>query len=388
MTARKADIVIIGAGIAGLWTFHRLKKRGYDVLLLEKDSIGSGQTLASQGIIHSGLKFAIAGKISTLARSISAMPEVWRSALKGEGEVDLSTAKKAAESQMLLIPGGLIGNISKVIAKKTLGKNVREIPQKDWPAEIAQSGFSGSVVHMDELVLDIPSVLCALAEPYRNAIRKVPVDYASNPTEFLARENIVAKKMIMTSASSNLLIARQADHEQGLEVQYRPLLMGMVKPAPFPLFAHLIGTSEKPLATVTTHKDKDGVLVWYLGGGLAERAKESSLRDVYEAARKAFATYMPSIDLTQAKWSVLPIDRVEGKSKTDGWMPDTPTLHAAGNSLYAWPTKLTFAPMLSDMILQQLEKEGVAPSGQKTDWTFLPPAAYGLPPWDHAQWTD
>jgi glycine/D-amino acid oxidase-like deaminating enzyme len=84
MTARAADIVIVGAGIAGLWTFHRLKKRGYDVLLLEKDSIGGDQTIASQGIIHSGLKFAIAGKISTLARSISAMPDIWRTALKGE----------------------------------------------------------------------------------------------------------------------------------------------------------------------------------------------------------------------------------------------------------------------------------------------------------------
>ena len=51
----KIDVVIFGAGIAGLWTFNRLKSLGYDVLLLEKKAIGCGQTLASQGIIHSGL---------------------------------------------------------------------------------------------------------------------------------------------------------------------------------------------------------------------------------------------------------------------------------------------------------------------------------------------
>ena len=28
------DIVIFGAGIAGLWTFNRLRRAGYDVLLL------------------------------------------------------------------------------------------------------------------------------------------------------------------------------------------------------------------------------------------------------------------------------------------------------------------------------------------------------------------
>ena len=69
----KPDIVIFGAGIAGLWTFHSLKKMGYDVLLLERESIGGGQTIASQGIIHSGLKFSLAGKVNKLAKSISAM---------------------------------------------------------------------------------------------------------------------------------------------------------------------------------------------------------------------------------------------------------------------------------------------------------------------------
>lgn len=388
MAARVADIIVIGAGIAGLWTFHRLKKGGYDVLLLEKDSIGGGQTIASQGIIHSGLKFAIAGKVSSLARSISAMPDIWRGALRGEGEVDLRTAKTAADSQLLMIPGGLIGNLSKIVTKKALGKNVREITERDWPKHISSTGFRGSVVFMDELVLDIPSILAALAEPYRNAIRKIPQEFADDPAAFLARENITAKKIIITAASSNLPMAKRASHEQGLEVQHRPLLMGMLKPAPFPLFAHLVGASEKPVATITTHKDKDGTLIWYLGGGVAERPKESSPQDVYDSIRKAIASYMPALDLSQVKWAALPIDRVEGKSKTDGWMPDTPTLHASGNCLYAWPTKLTFAPMLSDMIVERLEKEGLTPSGQKTAWTFLAAASYATPPWDKALWTD
>ena len=107
--ARPIDIAIFGAGIAGLWTFARLKRAGYDVLLLEREAIGFGQTIASQGIVHSGLKYSLAGKLNETARSISAMPDRWRAALRGEGEVDLSDARTSADSQFLLIPGGLLG---------------------------------------------------------------------------------------------------------------------------------------------------------------------------------------------------------------------------------------------------------------------------------------
>jgi len=75
---------------------------------------------------------------------------------------------------------------------------------------------------------------------------------------------------------------------------------------------------------------------------------------------------------------VLPIDRIEGKSDTDGWMPDTPTLHKVGNVIYAWPTKLTFAPMLADSVFESLP----APSRTHSDWSFLPDAPYSKAPWD------
>ena len=100
MREKPIDIAIFGAGIAGLWALNRLKSMGYNVLLLEKDTIGCGQTIASQGIIHSGLKFTLAGKVSNLAQSISVMPLKWRDALNGEGPVDISSANALADSQL------------------------------------------------------------------------------------------------------------------------------------------------------------------------------------------------------------------------------------------------------------------------------------------------
>ena len=103
----KPDIVIFGAGIAGLWLFHHLKRKNFDVLLLEKDSIGGEQSIASQGIIHSGLKYCLAGKVNKLAQTISEMPQIWRNALEGQASVDLSKATINAQSQDLLIPKGM-----------------------------------------------------------------------------------------------------------------------------------------------------------------------------------------------------------------------------------------------------------------------------------------
>ena len=379
---RRADIVIFGAGIAGLWAFNRFKQKGYDVLLLECDSIGGGQTIASQGIIHSGLKYAFAGKLNALAQNISAMPDRWRAALKGEGDVDLSNAKYSAESQYLLIPKGFMGGLVKLVTKQALGNNVHEVAKKDWPQDIVNSGFQGAVVYMDEPVLNIPSVIRALAQPYKESIRKI--DAHADPFAFLKQHNIEAQHVIFTSAASNAVFAEKAQHDEKLKTQARPLLMGLMKPAPFELYAHLVGSSDKPVATITTHIREDEEMVWYLGGGVAEREKDAAPEAVYNAAIKGFQKYLPDIDLSQADWSVLPIDRIEGKSEIDGWMPDTPTIHSIENVHYCWPTKLTFAPLLAERLEEKIQLE---PSTEHTDWSFLDTVDYTQTPWDTRTWT-
>lgn len=385
MTEKKCDIVIVGAGIAGLWTFHRLKRMGYDVLLLERESIGCGQTIASQGIIHSGLKYVFAGKVNKLAQSISAMPDLWRDALQGHGPVDLSAAKVNADSQHLLIPNGFMGGLVKLVTTKTLGNGVHEMKKSDIPEAIHDSGFRGSVVYMGEPVLDIPSTLRALAEPYKDSIRKIDPDIA--PEDFLKSHDIKPRKIIYTAAATNHERASENKDDNGLKTQKRPLLMGMIKPAPYEMYAHLVGSRDKPVATITTHKTSNGELVWYLGGQVAERGKEVPQQEMVRAVKNAFTKYLPNIDQSALEWASLPIDRVEGNSTTQGWMPDTPTIHDASDTYYCWPTKLTFAPLLSDYIVEKLENDDIKPSQTKNDWSFLPEVNYTQTPWDIAEWT-
>src|SRR3989338_3237970 len=100
------DIVIIGGGIAGLWLLNRLRQQGFDAIVLEKSALGSGQTIASQGIIHGGLKYALSGVLSPASSAIAAMPEHWRRCLRGEGDVDLRGCRVLGPHYFMWSGGG------------------------------------------------------------------------------------------------------------------------------------------------------------------------------------------------------------------------------------------------------------------------------------------
>ena len=64
------DIVILGGGIAGLWLLNRLRTAGYSTVLFERGALGQGQSIASQGMIHGGMKYALGGALTRRPASI------------------------------------------------------------------------------------------------------------------------------------------------------------------------------------------------------------------------------------------------------------------------------------------------------------------------------
>jgi hypothetical protein len=368
-----AEIVIVGAGIAGLWTFHRLKKRGYDVVLLHDGTVGGTQTLAAQGIIHAGLKYALGGKVSRVARTIAQMPKRWRAALETGEEVDLRQARVLAQSQQLLMPRGFVGGVVEVMTRKVLD-DVTPCPPEDWPDGLHAAGFTGTAVNMNELVLDVPSIVQALAAPYADSIFPYTPEHAQG-----------TRLTIHTAAAGNAQIAADKGADKGLKTQHRPLLMGLLAPAPFPLYAHLVGTGEKPIATITTHTKRDGSYVWYIGGSVAESTKDAPRKKLYKAIEKALLKALPDLDLSGVRWGAYPVDRVEGRSGSGIHMPETPTVHVVGDDLYCWPTKMTFAPLLSDDLLEHIERRGLMPREPMPEAGHAKPLPYTNPPWEEAQ---
>ncbi|MEQ8955080.1 MAG: FAD-dependent oxidoreductase, partial [Gammaproteobacteria bacterium] len=106
-TPYSTDIVIFGGGIAGLWLLNRLQREGFSCILLEKQQLGCGQSLASQGIIHGGLKYALGGSLTAATQAIADMPARWRDCFRGTGEIDLSACPVISEHYYMWSDGGV-----------------------------------------------------------------------------------------------------------------------------------------------------------------------------------------------------------------------------------------------------------------------------------------
>ena len=92
------DVLIVGGGVAGLWLNARLRRLGFATLLVDKGTLGGGQSVKSQGIIHGGTKYALSGALTGASEAIADMPRRWREALEGKGELDLSGVRLLSDA--------------------------------------------------------------------------------------------------------------------------------------------------------------------------------------------------------------------------------------------------------------------------------------------------
>ena len=171
------DVVIIGAGIAGLWLHNRLNSMGFHSLLLENDTIGNAQTLSSQGIIHGGAKYALNGILSKATQAIGDMPARWQACLKGQGDVDLSGVRVLADHQLMWSKDQLSSKMLSFFASKALASRMQPVAKSERPTLFQHTGFKGALYQLDEPVLDVTTVLQCLAKPYQNRIVSYPKDW-------------------------------------------------------------------------------------------------------------------------------------------------------------------------------------------------------------------
>ena len=179
MSARnriRVDVAIVGGGIAGLWLLNLLRGRGYSAVLIERTAFGDGQTIRSQGVIHGGLKYALSGSLTAASEALAAMPERWRACLNGSGEVDLCGVRASSDRCYLWSPDeSMLGRLGGFLASKALRGRVRRLDARDHPVPFDRNGFSGVVYELDELVLDIHSLLARLAAAQRGYTMRADV---------------------------------------------------------------------------------------------------------------------------------------------------------------------------------------------------------------------
>ena len=158
------DVLILGGGIAGLWLNARLRQQGFATLLVENHSLGGGQSVKSQGIIHGGAKYALHGALTGASEAIADMPRRWREALAGSGELDLRGVRLLSDAHYLWSPGTLAGNLTSFFASKAVRGRVDQVKGDALPPALQHPKFKGKVYRLAELVLDVPSLIARLAE--------------------------------------------------------------------------------------------------------------------------------------------------------------------------------------------------------------------------------
>lgn len=367
------DIVIIGGGIAGLWTMDFLKKHGVKVILLESDSLGCGQTIKSQGIIHGGLKYAITGAQSAASNALKDMPGYWQSCLNGDGDIDLRTVKVLSTGQYMWSTNRLTGGITNLFASAAMRSNVDVITSADYPKILKDSAIKGKLYKLDEIVLNIPTLINALATPHLDDCIKIDsaaacsfgldpaghIQYLSLTSNDVPLE-ITAQKYIFTAGAGNEALQQQLGIKNNM--QRRPLHMVLVKhPNLAPLYGHCVGLSAAPRLTITTHIAADHLPVWYLGGKLAEDGVKLDSAQQIRIAQQELKELFPELDLRDAKWASFKVDRAE-EMKSDGSKPDTCSIVANKNYITAWPTKLALAPVLAAQIIDFLRTQNFLPN--------------------------
>ncbi|HAD62653.1 MAG TPA: FAD-binding oxidoreductase, partial [Alcanivorax sp.] len=342
---------------------------GYQCLLLETGTLGGAQTLASQGIIHGGLKYALGGTLSSESEAIAGMPDRWRQAIEGQGPVNLSGLRVLSETQNLWSAGSVASRMTTFFASRMLRGRIEKLKRPDFPSALADRRFKGQVYRLDDLVVDTESLLEVLTAPVRD--RLLHFDPARHPLSWNQRGleavtldgvRIEPKLTVLAAGEGNaglLQDAQKAELFPSEAAQSRPLKMVLLKHRlGHRLYAHCVGTSNKPRLTVTTHDMKDDSLVWYLGGDLAEKGVERSDAQQLDAARRELDELFPWLDFADAELALMDVARAEPRQQGLA-KPDNAYARRDRDLIITWPTKLTLAPDLGDRVEALIQERGL-----------------------------
>jgi hypothetical protein len=269
---------------------------------------------------------------------------------------------------------------------------MKTVAKADQPALFQDPNFKGTLYQLDEPVLDIPSVLTALATPWQHRIihtANAEITWLQDDKGVQALQlsdelEITAQHIVLTAGEGNEDLLNNLGIKKP-EMQRRPLQMVMCKakdptqslPA---IYAHSLGSGSKPIATITSHLDDDSNIVWYIGGNIAVNGVGKSFEQLTAEAEKLLHNIMPWYEHPELEWATHDINRAEPKQSALS-RPDTAFVESKDNVHIAWPTKLALAPDLADKIIEKLKNSSLI-AGNHKEVIGLPTASISPTLWN------
>lgn len=348
----KIDALIIGGGMAGLWTLATLRSRGYGAVLLDTGALGGMQTLTSQGIIHSDSRYRLTAHPDEGKAATNIMPSRWQEALRGHGELNLRDAQILCAQQYLWTNANFGGKIGGYLVSRRLGGHLAKCRAEAYPPFLP-AHFRGHCYTLQSAVLDMPSVLQTIARQYApwilaDCFWKENGRYV-NVLSGGAMHRFQPRRMIYTAGRANSELT-------GDSQQYQPLHMAALRvPRNAPdIFGHHLDGNGRLSITITTHREKT-CKIYYLGGQPAEdgvyRSKQEQIASLREILLKALPWINPQW-LGDEAFYPFATERISGHGEEEG--AHEPVIIQRGRKLIAWPGKLTFAPLLAERVVAML----------------------------------
>lgn len=283
------------------------------------------------------------------------------------------------------MPAGLLTARAVVwAAARLVNSRTRKLPKSHYPEVLRQNAPHGPVYSLPEKVLDVRSLVAALANNLKGRLFRGHLDRLSPNGEVnVSGEELRAQFVVFTAGVGNEA-ALAALAAKSARAQRRPLRQVMVRPLPAALFGHGIAHGHVPRVTVTSHSGPDGELVWYLGGAIAEQGAALDELPALQHAKRELAQIFPALAWDDMEWATWHGDRAE-PFDANYTLPAGPHIEQQERTIIGWPTKLTFAPALADLV-RKLLVENAARRSPRSEPPPLPIAEIGCYPWEVARW--
>lgn len=397
------DVVIFGGGAAGLWLLDELVRRGSNAVLLETHALGTGQTVAAQGIIHGGLKYTLQGLLTKSASGIRDMPIIWRECLDGQREPNLSGVRRRSDECFLWRTDSMSSRLGMLGAQWGLRVTPKLIAEDDRPTILR--GCPGTVARLPEQVISTVSLIEVLSSRNRERLLKIDPEQISfecqQPGEVSSirighEKNLIElrSRMVIFTAGAGNGALRTCVGLFSEAMQRRPLHMVQMRSDRLPQFQGHCVDGAKTRVTITSDVDSTGRAVWQVGGQIAEDGVAWDERTLIQRTRNELRSVLPNIDLTSVEWSTYRVDRAEG-IMPGGKRPESVQIRCEGNCLTAWPTKLALVPiMVTEIVTHVFHHLGTFDSGRSGQVEILPRESIrptvALPPWETPRrwWTN
>ncbi|MCR4256323.1 MAG: FAD-dependent oxidoreductase [Candidatus Uhrbacteria bacterium] len=354
------DVLIIGGGIAGLWLLDDLRRAGYDALLVESTALGNGQTLAAQGFLHSGLKYALANRPGTFVDALVQMPRLWRDALAGRREPDLRNVSLRGECCYCWREDSFMGRLGLLGARIGLQVPLEVVPRDQRPEFM--SSCPGMLYRIEEQVVDPASLLAVLAERSQERIVLGTVTRDAGcvvVTDSTGERSLIGQpRTIVLAAGEGNEALRELFGLSNNGVMRRLPLRFLTLTGDLPLLNGFCLSGAKAKVIITSQRSCPDEVVWQVASETVGTAGGCPLEEFESRVMAELKESLPWFQLPECAIRLNVVTRAEAATPDDSRAADIKILQE-GNILTAWPTKLVLAPRLTEQVRLLLSK----PSG-------------------------